>query len=245
MAELHSNIYYKHIDPDVMEKLNSIFYECNGNEEKIIEISLSLNARNGKELAQNLIESVDEPKYDLDAESLEKVEGYSIAHFVHGSIGDEVVESIVHFLNLLVPNTHVQAWGCGDDDPWEYWIKYDNDKLIRKDDEPLNDDDEDEEIKNTIYEWWHESMPSSVKEGFLNEINLEDQYIVFTGKMEQGTREEMEELAEEFGANVQKSINGKTTILVVGEKPGSSKLAKAQELNVKIITEKEFYDITE
>jgi NAD-dependent DNA ligase len=63
--------------------------------------------------------------------------------------------------------------------------------------------------------------------------------------MENGTREEMEELAEEFGAIVQKSINGKTTILVVGSKPGSSKLNKAKELDVKIITEVEFNNIVE
>ena len=245
MAELHSNVYYKHNDPEVMQKLNSLFYECNGDEEKIIEIAQSLNVGEGKKLAQILIELVDEPKYDLNAESLENVDGYSIAHFVHGSMGDEIVEAIVQFVNLLVPNTHAQAWGCGDDDPWEYWIKYEDGNLVRKDDEPLMDDVEDEDIKNTIYKWWHESMPSSVREGFLNEINLEDENIVFTGKMEQGTREEMEELAEELGANVQKSINGKTTILVVGGKPGGTKLAKAKELNVKIITEKEFYKITE
>ena len=59
------------------------------------------------------------------------------------------------------------------------------------------------------------------------------------------TREEMEELAEEYGAMVQKSINGKTTILVVGKKPGASKLDKAKELNVRIISEVEFNNIVD
>ncbi len=84
-----------------------------------------------------------------------------------------------------------------------------------------------------------------LKEGFLNEIDLEEEYIVFTGKMENGSREEMEELAEDYGANVQKSINGKTTILVVGAKPGASKLNKAEELNVRIISESEFNNIVD
>jgi hypothetical protein len=37
----------------------------------------------------------------------------------------------------------------------------------------LNDPDEDEEIKASIYTWWHQDLPSEIKEGFLNE---EDNY---------------------------------------------------------------------
>ncbi|MES9858770.1 MAG: BRCT domain-containing protein [Sedimenticola sp.] len=249
MAELHSNIYFKHKDPKVMSLLDSLFYESKGNEEKISSICETLSPPNGTVLSKELIGFVDEPQHDLDAESLEKNEGYSVCHFVHGSAGDDIVGKIIEFLYSLCPEIHAQAWGCGDDDPWEYWFKFEGGALKRKDDEPLMDEDdedgEDEEIKNTIYAWWHETMPESIKEGFLNEIDLEEEYIVFTGKMENGSREEMEELAEDYGANVQKSINGKTTILVVGAKPGASKLNKAEELNVRIISESEFNNIVD
>jgi len=250
MAELHSNIYFKHEDSNVMSLLDSLFFESEGIEEKISTICRDLNPSDGYSLSQKLISFVDEPKYDLSAESLVKTEGYSVCHFVHGSSGDEIVGKIVEFLYAISPGIHAQAWGCGDDDPWEYWFKFENGALKREDDEPIMDEDddedgEDEEIKNTIYAWWHDSMPNSIQEGFLNEVDLDDEYIVFTGKMENGTREEMEELAEDYGANVQKSINGKTTILVVGAKPGASKLSKAENLNIKIITESEFNNIVD
>jgi len=81
--------------------------------------------------------------------------------------------------------------------------------------------------------------------GGANDLDLDDEFIVFTGKMEQGTRVEMEDAAEEHGANIQKSINGKTTILVVGAKPGNSKLSKAKELGVRVISESEFNSAVE
>ena len=80
-----------------------------------------------------------------------------------------LIENILLFLKGLLPNIHAQAWGCGDDDPWEFWFKFEGDELIREDDEPLNDPDEDEEIKASIYAWWHQDLPPEIKEGFLNE----------------------------------------------------------------------------
>ena len=61
--------------------------------------------------------------------------------------------------------------------------------------------------------------------------------IVFTGKMKQGTREEMQTQAREMGANVQTSVSGKTDYLVCGEKVGEAKLAKAVKAGVQVITE--------
>ena len=245
MAELHSNIYFKHNDSKIMELLDSLFYESKGDIEKISSLCETINPSKGVALSKELISFVDEPQHDLDAESIDKIDKYSVCHFVHGSGGDDIVGKIIEFLYSLCPEIHAQAWGCGDDDPWEYWFKFENGSIKREDDEPEMDEDEDEGIKDTIYAWWHESMPDSIKEGFLNEIDIEDEYIVFTGKMQNGTREEMEELAEEYGAMVQKSINGKTTILVVGKKPGASKLDKAKELNVRIISEVEFNNIVD
>ncbi|WP_411992216.1 BRCT domain-containing protein [Agarivorans sp. DSG3-1] len=244
MAELHSNVYYKHKSPEVMKYLDKLFQEVEG-EEEIHKLCIAINPSNGEDLAQKLIDTIDDPYLELAAEDFEKIEGYSVCSFVHGTMGDEIVGEIVSFLYALCPDIHAQAWGCGDDDPWEYWFKFEDGSLKREDDEPANDDEEDEEILQTIYEWWHKTMPESIREGILNEINIEDEYIVFTGKMENGNREDMEELAEEYGANVQKSINGKTTILVVGSKPGPSKLQKAKDLKVTVITETQFNNIVE
>jgi NAD-dependent DNA ligase len=234
-----------HEDPEIMDLLDSLFEDSNGDAEKFTSFCETINPDNGAKLSKELISFVDEPRYDLDAETISRTAGYSVCHFVHGTGGDDIVGTIIEFLYLLCPDIHAQAWGCGDDDPWEYWFKYENGSVRREDDEPEMDEEEDEEIMNTIYAWWHETMPNAIREGVLNELDIEDEYIVFTGKMQNGTREEMEELAEEYGANVQKSINGKTTILVVGDKPGATKLNKAQELDVKIISEADFYSIVE
>ena len=245
MAELHSNVYFKHESSEVMSQLDSLFYESKGNQSEFTSTCQALNPVNGAELAAELIRYVDEPKHDLQAESLNNNEGYSVCHFVHGTGGDDIIGKLVEFLYRLCPEIHAQAQGCGDDDPWEFWFKFEGGLLKREDDHPVMDleDGEDQEIKETIYAWWHESMPEAIQEGLLNDFFLEDQFMVFTGKMENGSREEMEDLAEEYGVNVQRAVNGKTTMLVVGSKPGASKLSKAEKLNVRIIPESEFHQM--
>lgn len=63
---------------------------------------------------------------------------------------------------------------------------------------------------------------------------------VVTGKLETFSRQQVQEKLRELGANVASSVSGKTDYLVAGEKAGS-KLAKAQELQVNILNEQEFY----
>ncbi|MFZ5799856.1 MAG: helix-hairpin-helix domain-containing protein, partial [Candidatus Omnitrophota bacterium] len=67
---------------------------------------------------------------------------------------------------------------------------------------------------------------------------------VFTGELAGMTREEAEARIKEFGASASSSVSGKTDFVVAGKNPGS-KLAKARQLGVKIIDEKEFLKLTE
>lgn len=69
---------------------------------------------------------------------------------------------------------------------------------------------------------------------------LAGKLIVFTGAMQQGSREEMKKLAKELGARVGNSITGKTDMLVCGERVGAAKLNKAQALGVQILSEEEY-----
>jgi DNA ligase (NAD+) len=66
------------------------------------------------------------------------------------------------------------------------------------------------------------------------------QGIVFTGKMQHGSREAMQDEARRLGAKVQTAVNGKTDLLVCGEKVGASKIKKAEALGVTIVTEAEY-----
>lgn len=66
--------------------------------------------------------------------------------------------------------------------------------------------------------------------------------IVFTGDMSKD-RAEMRAIAIRYGADSPTSISGKTNILVVGEGSGKSKLEKAKQLGIEIITEEEFWNL--
>ena len=63
--------------------------------------------------------------------------------------------------------------------------------------------------------------------------------IVVTGTLLKYGREEIERKIRDLGAKASGSVSKKTDFLLAGEKAGS-KLAKAQELGVRIITEDEF-----
>jgi DNA ligase (NAD+) len=53
------------------------------------------------------------------------------------------------------------------------------------------------------------------------------------------SRDEARDLIELHGGKVSSSVSSKTDFLLAGEDPGS-KLTKAQELGVKILSEEEF-----
>lgn len=64
--------------------------------------------------------------------------------------------------------------------------------------------------------------------------------LVFTGKLEGYTRDELKELMENYGADVTSSVSEKTDFLVVGVNPGNTKLSNAQDLGVEILDADEF-----
>jgi len=63
--------------------------------------------------------------------------------------------------------------------------------------------------------------------------------IVLTGKLVELTRNEAKEYLEKLGAKVTGSVTTKTDLVLAGEKAGS-KLVKAEQLGIKVISEEEF-----
>ena len=63
--------------------------------------------------------------------------------------------------------------------------------------------------------------------------------IVLTGKLVELTRNEAKEYLENLGAKVTGSVTTKTDLVLAGEKAGS-KLAKAEQLGIQVISEEEF-----
>ena len=65
---------------------------------------------------------------------------------------------------------------------------------------------------------------------------------VLTGSLERFTRDEAGEMIEKRGGKSSGSVSKKTTYVVAGENAGS-KLRKAQELHIPVLTEEEFLDL--
>ena len=65
--------------------------------------------------------------------------------------------------------------------------------------------------------------------------------VVATGTLEHFSREEIEARILQLGGKASGSVSKKTALLIAGEKAGS-KLAKAKELGVEVLTEAEFID---
>ena len=86
---------------------------------------------------------------------------------------------------------------------------------------------------------------ASGEENNMNETNnntFSGCTIVATGKLENFTRDGINAKIISLGATPGSSVTKKTDYLICGEKAGS-KLAKAQQLGVKILTEQEFMDM--
>lgn len=69
--------------------------------------------------------------------------------------------------------------------------------------------------------------------------NFEGMTFVLTGTLQKFTRQEAGKLVEERGGKAVSSVSKKTTYVVAGENAGS-KLTKAQELGIPVLTENEF-----
>lgn len=76
---------------------------------------------------------------------------------------------------------------------------------------------------------------------------IQNKYLVFTGKMEHGDRKEVKEEAKKLEAIVQSDVNGKTDILICGSDVAhnskSTKRKEAEELGIKIIDEVAYYEL--
>lgn len=92
--------------------------------------------------------------------------------------------------------------------------------------------------------------------GVQMELNIEDAAVVgdklaglniiVTGSFATPQRRsELEQMVGDNGGKLQSSVNAKTSFIVAGEKPGSSKIKKANELGTKIINEDEFLAMIE
>ena len=68
--------------------------------------------------------------------------------------------------------------------------------------------------------------------------------VVLTGTLERYSRDEAAAIIRQLGGKITSSVSAKTDVLVVGEKAGS-KLTKAQELGITVLTEEQLLELLE
>ncbi len=71
--------------------------------------------------------------------------------------------------------------------------------------------------------------------------NFKDKSFVLTGSLEKYSRDEAKEIIESFGGKTVDSVSKKTSVVIVGENPGS-KYDKAKKLGIEIWTENDFLE---
>ena len=111
-------------------------------------------------------------------------------------------------------------------------------------------------MADSIYSYFHSDSGNRVVDSLLsagivinyeNTVNINENFagknVVLTGTLERFTRDEAKSLLESFGANVVSSVSKKTDLVIAGESAGS-KLAKAMELGIKVISEEEFVNLS-
>ena len=69
---------------------------------------------------------------------------------------------------------------------------------------------------------------------------LKNKTFMFTGKLENMSRAEAKSIIEENSGKIISNVNKKLDYLIIGEKPTTKKINLAKELNIKIITQKEW-----
>lgn len=107
-------------------------------------------------------------------------------------------------------------------------------------------------VAKSIYDWFADKENQKFVDRLLKFVELESplsksnkfsgRTFVFTGGLENLSREEAKEKIRNLGGDVSESVSKDTSYVVVGSEPGE-KYVQAKELNVKIINEKDFLEL--
>ena len=96
-----------------------------------------------------------------------------------------------------------------------------------------------EQTKDLIKKLKAVGVNTSMKEEENIDNRLEGKTFVLTGTLVEYTRQEATDLIEKMGGKTSSSVSKKTDYILAGEEAGS-KLTKAQDLGITILTEEEF-----
>ena len=69
---------------------------------------------------------------------------------------------------------------------------------------------------------------------------LKNKTFIITGKLENMSRAEAKSIIEQNSGKIISNVNKKLDYLIIGEKPTTKKINLAKELNIKILSQKEW-----
>lgn len=193
--------------------------------------------------------------YNLDQHktSIVKMDGFGTASYnkLWSAIENSKKVTFDKFLVALgIPNIGktaakaISQYCNGDVTQFEYLLNQDFDwtKL----------DDFGQVMSDSIRQWFKDTINTRTYIDLLNFIQIQkpkakeiqnstfaNKVVVVTGTLQHFTRDTITAKLEELGAKVSGSVSKKTDYLIAGEKAGS-KLAKAQQFGVRVLTEDDF-----
>lgn len=179
--------------------------------------------KNGKKFAQNLIDAIEESKHrDL----YRLVNALGIRH-----VGVKLAKTL-----CKTYNTMDKLMGATYE---ELYMKEEIGKIIAKSITDFFKEEQTLDLINKLKEY-------GVNMEAIKEEGADERFagltFVLTGTLEKYSRDEAQEIIEKLGGKTSGSVSKKTSYVLAGESAGS-KLTKAQELGVKIITENEFEEM--
>ena len=179
--------------------------------------------KNGKKFAQNLIDAIEESKHrDL----YRLVNALGIRH-----VGVKLAKTLCKTYSTMdkLMNATYE----------ELYMKEEIGKIIAKSITDFFKEEQTIDLINKLKEYGV-NMEAIKEEG--TDERFAGLTFVLTGTLEKYSRDEAQEIIEKLGGKTSGSVSKKTSYVLAGESAGS-KLTKAQELGVKIISENEFEEM--
>lgn len=177
MAEISTSIYFKAAGTQQQKELVAMFKTGLGDradlETRFREAAAILGGDDASEAARRYLDDVENNIHEhFSIEGVSAIHGFCRADFICGHGAQKFALSTLRLLDELSPDITLRAWGTGDEDPWEFWVKRENGQSTCLEDSP--ETGRDRRIFGTVYRWWHEGMPVELREGLINEADLED-----------------------------------------------------------------------
>ncbi|MGD8939544.1 MAG: hypothetical protein PVJ72_09200 [Gammaproteobacteria bacterium] len=164
---LYTNLYITHANEELLSALSSALAGVDLDYKKAQSFGAQFSP-NGEQLVDELFKHKYVNEFDFE-EDAEEEHGYIVFHLEQGEWGDSGMVHFIDFLYALIPGIHAQAWGYAENDPWEFFVKYEDGRAIKQEHVPWEDEQMDTDALEYIYKWWHDDMPDEIEAGLLSD----------------------------------------------------------------------------